>query len=142
MVGGAFENMKICKYTFLGAVILVLSFSTGTTFAAEAPETDDSVVLSNLDEPEANGDIAKNPGASPGTSARAPASNTAAGGTAGVTSDGKAPTANEPDAVTPMEKYKDLRVQQAATQNGVNPATARRYLRVDKSTMMQESGQQ
>lgn len=142
MVGGAFENMKICKYTFLGAVILVLSFSTGTTFAAEAPEPDDSVVLSNLDEPESSGDAAKTTGVSPDAPARTPVANDAAGGAVAVTAGGKAPATNEPDAVTPMEKYKDLRVQQAATQNGVNPSTARRYLRVDKSTMMQESGQQ
>ena len=39
-----------------------------------------------------------------------------------------------------MEHYKDLKLQQGATANAGNPATARRYLRVDKATIMEAAG--
>jgi hypothetical protein len=138
--------MNICKLTVLGSVVWFSLMSAATAFAADSPESDDSVVLSNVDEPEASDEASKNPSATAESQASTPlpkSTDPEAG--PGAVADSPAeqkPAAGRSSALNPMEKYRDLRVQQAATQNGVNPATARRYLRVDKSSLMMDSGQQ
>ena len=138
--------MNICKLTVLGAVVLASLMSSAIGFAADTPEADDSVVLSNVNEPEASDDASKNPSATTDAQASTPLPKStdpeAEPGVVAASPADQTPAAGKSSALNPMEKYKDLRVQQAITQNGVNPATARRYLRVDKSTMMMESGQQ
>jgi hypothetical protein len=138
--------MNICKFTVLGAVILVSLMTAATGFAADIPEADDSVVLSNVDEPEASDEASKNSSATADSQASTPLPKStgpeAEPGAVAESPSEQKPVEGKSSALNPMEKYKDLRVQQAATQNGVNPATARRYLRVDKATLMMESGQQ
>lgn len=45
-------------------------------------------------------------------------------------------------AATPMEKYRDAKLLQATTQSGGNPASARRYLKVDRATFQESLGVQ
>lgn len=48
----------------------------------------------------------------------------------------------KPAAQTPMEQYRDLKLQQASRPNGVNPASVRRYLKVDRATLMDAANAQ
>jgi hypothetical protein len=43
-------------------------------------------------------------------------------------------------AATPMERYRDLKLQQAATSFAGNPSTIRRYLKVDRSAFADSDG--
>lgn len=122
--------MKFRKYTLCAVVFLNLCVQVTGLHAAEVTSAEDSVVLSNVDEAEPPAAAAKPQQAASPAAQGAAASGTAAAGTA--------PVAMAPE-VTP-EQYKEHKVQQAAIPNGVNPASARRYLRVDKATMMEASG--
>ena len=48
----------------------------------------------------------------------------------------------EPVAATPMERYRDLKLQQAASSYASNPSTIRRYLKVDRSAFADSNGVQ
>lgn len=109
--------MKLSKYRLLVIFIYLLVRAVGAQ-AADAADGE-SVLLSNLNGPDTSASAARPSQAA----AQSPAAD-----------------ATPAPAETSMEQYKDLKLQQAATPNGVNPSTARRYLRVDKATMMQASG--
>lgn len=45
-------------------------------------------------------------------------------------------------AQTPMERYRDLKLQQASNLHAGNPSTIRRYLKVDRSSLADSNGVQ
>jgi hypothetical protein len=49
-------------------------------------------------------------------------------------------SAPEPVAATPMERYRDLKLQQATNAHVGNPSTIRRYLKVDRSAFADADG--
>ena len=109
--------MTPTKFRLLAIFIYLMVRAVGVK-AADAADGE-SVILSNLNGPDTSASSARPSQAA----AQSPAADAA-------------PAAAE----VSMEQYKELKLQQAATPNGVNPSTARRYLRVDKATMMQASG--
>ncbi len=49
---------------------------------------------------------------------------------------------SQAEAATPMEQYRDMKLHKASTPHGVNPASVRRYLKVDRSTYLDSTGVQ
>lgn len=118
---------------------------TAATPAIEEP----SVELGNVDGPDSNQTDA--PGAQAGTTQAA--AQTAGQADTVVGDDAPAATSGDPKAqqaaaaapakaaaATPMEKYRDAKLQAATTPNGVNPASARRYLKIDRATYQESIG--
>ena len=106
----------------------------------------ESVELTNLDEPDL-GTVAAAPadtaaGQADTAGSVAPQTSASPDAKDGSTAEAPASVAKKDTATTPMEKYRDAKLLQAATPNGVNPASARRYLKVDRASYLESSGLQ
>lgn len=114
----------------IGCLLVPLSLEAQTSTPSEAA----SIELTNLDLPDT---------APPSATADKPAESAASGMVEiQAAPDGKASsesTAREA-AQTPMEQYRELKLQQATTPHTVNPASVRRYLKVDRSSYMDSTG--
>jgi hypothetical protein len=119
---------------------LLVCFSLSVSSAANAQEQ--SIELTNLDLPEAPVDA-------PPAAAKAPESDglQVTPQRQSATASAAAKTSTEPalasivtstnPALSPMEAYRDLKIQQAATPFAGRPAASRKYLKVDRSTFME-----
>lgn len=104
-----------------------------------------SIELGNLDEPE---EVAAEIKTTPKAESSAFKANSAAASAVSSPTDnpdnkitvGEKPA--ESPAQTPMERYRDLKLQQASTQHAGNPAAMRRYLKVDRSAFADSNGVQ
>ncbi len=111
----------------------------------QKPSEDQSVELTNLEEadtsveaamPTGNADsLAEAPGSVEAQAFASPPGNAGNGA-------GPASSVAKAAAETPMEKYRDLKLQQAATPTASGPASKRRYLKVDRTTYLDAAGLQ
>lgn len=131
------------------ATSLLFCMSMGSVQVHAAPadavqeSNSQSIELGNVDEPDSAADM-------PTSSIPAAAVLPAKTGVAEVAANAEktepketagAAVTKTPTA-TPMERYRDFKLQQAATPNAANPATGRRYLRVDRNTYLDSLGVQ
>ncbi len=136
--------MKNTKVKLLSCIGLLAWMAMAPAQAA-APitqkESSQSIELGNLDEPDTASDLpAPATGSNSQTDAavaRAPQAKATSQDT--PTGETDSPTAKAA-AQTPMERYRDLKLQQASSASTTNPATARRYLKVDRASYMDSVG--
>jgi hypothetical protein len=104
-----------------------------------------SIELTNLDEPDGGTEAAAavpNPvGAVDGAASVEPVAAAPRERKEQTSADTVASPVKVPEE-TPMEKYRDSKLLQAATPNTGNHATARRYLKVDRATFLEAAGLQ
>lgn len=137
--------MKNTKVRLVGCIGLLAWMAMAPAQAA-APitqkESSQSIELGNLDEPDTAGDMAAPATASnsqaEATVARAPQTKAKAMDQDKPASEADSPVAKAP-ALTPMERYRDLKLQASST-GTTNPASARRYLKVDRASYMDSVG--
>lgn len=135
--------MNRVKFSALlcAAVVAICAHANAT---AQAAAESQSIELGNVDEPEGTSEpMAPTAAAEPASNAAPSKAGTQSAETQAEKStpsadSGVAESRNSSE--TPMEKYRDFKLQQAATPNGGNPATGRRYLKVDRATFMESSG--
>lgn len=139
--GGYMKRVRVNVLLCAGMLALCAHAATPTT---QKESDSQSIELGNVDEQDgANEPMA--PAAAAEASSDAPsdkagAQNVAAQAVKTPATADSATVAEKKPVETPMEKYRDFKLQQAATPNGGNPATGRRYLKVDRATFMESSG--
>ena len=135
--------MKNTKVKLLSCIGLLAWMAMAPAQAA-APitqkESSQSIELGNLDEPDTASDL---PAPAPGSTSQTDAAvartpQAKAAGQDAPVSEADSPVAKAP-ALTPMERYRDLKLQASST-GTTNPASARRYLKVDRASYLDSVG--
>ena len=142
--------MKFSRLTFLLCIswgmLTALPQAQAVQQITQKQTEGESVELTNLDEPDLGTAAAAPADSAAGQAdmagAAAPQPSASQGTNDSHAADAPASVAKKDTAATPMEKYRDAKVLQAATPNGVNPASARRYLKVDRATYLESAGLQ
>jgi hypothetical protein len=134
---------RTLRLTGSALMAMGLMMQSGVAQSLKNPASDQqSIELGNVDGPEeASTPVAQSQEGQSGTGATREV--ISSGKNANDQADNKisvSASAPEPVAATPMERYRDLKLQQATNAHAGNPSTIRRYLKVDRSALSDADG--